>query len=339
MTAPADTVAVVLTHRRRRLATSLVHSLITDEGFSPDRIVLVVDRDGGLEDPALEAALRIFRLPTNGGPAAGFRAGLEAAFDDPAMAYAYLCEDDVGLLGLPVPRVASLRAAVEEHQATSGTDVGAVVAYGRRFGRRRGTTDPFVPDPDGPRLQHVDVAAWGATLVSRRVVDRGIRPDDLWFFGYEDFDFFLRVRAGGLAVLVDRDSGLAVSASTSTLAGREATLSGQRPDDAMEPWRAYYVARNFFELTRRHGDARWLLWHLAFSARRLQLAATREERRASVVGLLHGLVRRYGRNPRYVRVMGELPSWQDPTEGPGRRSGNRWLGRPTTNGAGDGEGS
>jgi hypothetical protein len=307
-TAPADTVAVVLTHRRRRLATSLVRSLIADEGFPPDRIVLVVDREGGLEDPTLEARVRLIRLETNSGPAAGFRAGLDAAFEDSSVAFAYLCEDDVGLLNLPAPRVGLLRAAVEEHQTTDGIDVGAVVAYGRRFGRRHGTTDPFVPDPDGPRLQHVDVAAWGATLVSRRVFDKGVRPDDLWFFGYEDFDFFLKIRASGLAVVVDRESGLAVSVATSTLAGRDAALSGQRPDDAMESWRAYYVARNFFELARRHGDRRWLLWHLVYSVRRLQLATTWPERRATIVGLSHGLIHRYGRHPRYVRVMGELPS-------------------------------
>jgi hypothetical protein len=279
---------------------------MADEGFPPDRIVLVVDRDGGLEDPALAASVRVIRLEANLGPAAGFRAGLQAAFVDPAVAFAYLCEDDVGLLGLPSPRVGSVRAAVDDYGATGGT-VGAVVAYGRRFGRRRGTTDPFVPDPEGPRLQQVDVAAWGATLVSRRVLDEGVRPDDVWFFGYEDFDFFLKVRARGLAVLVDRDSGLAISAATSTLAGRNAALSGERPDDAMEPWRAYYVARNFFELARRHGDRRWLFWHLAYSVRRLQLATTSSERRALLIGLSHGLVHHYGRNSRFVRAVGELP--------------------------------
>jgi hypothetical protein len=308
MRAPSDVVAVVLTHRRRRLATTLVRSLIDTEGFPPDRIVLVVDREGGLEDPELEARVRLIRLETNGGPAAGFRTGLDAAFEDSTVAYAYLCEDDVGLLNLPTPRVGPLCAAIDEHEASGGSAVGAVVAYGRLFSGRGGRTEPFVPDPGGPRLQHVDVAAWGATLVSRRVVDSGLRPDDLWFFAYEDFDFFLRIRASGLAVLVDRDAGLAVAAATSTLAGRDAALSGERPDDAMESWRAYYAARNFFELARRHGDRRWLLWHVVYSARRLQLARNWAERRAMVVGLSHGLLRRYGRHPGYVRMMGEFPS-------------------------------
>jgi hypothetical protein len=319
MNAPSDTVAVVLTHRRPRLATTLVRSLIADEGFPPDHVVLVVDREGGLEDPALEASIRLIWLETNSGPAAGFRAGLDAAFRDPAVSYAYLCEDDVGLLGLPVPRVASVRAAVEQHQSATGVDVGAVVAYGRRFARRGAKTDPFLPDPGGPRLQHVDVAAWGASLVSRRVAEVGVRPDDLWFFGYEDFDFFLRMQKVGLDVLVDRDSALAVAAATSTLAGREAALSGERPDDAMEPWRAYYVARNFFELARRHGHRSWLLWHLAYSARRVQLATTWPERRATLIGLSHGLLRHYGRHSRYVRSLGELSSGEA-RHSPGRAS-------------------
>jgi hypothetical protein len=316
-------VAVVLTHRRRRLATALVRSLIADEGFPPDRIVLVVDREGGLDEPDLEASVRLIRLETNSGPAAGFRAGLDAAFENPDVTFAYLCEDDVGLLGLPAPRVASVRAAVEEHEATGGASVGAVVAYGRRFGRRRGTTDPFVPDPSGPRLQQVDVAAWGATLVGRRVVDAGVRPDDLWFFAYEDFDFFLRIRTEGLAVLVDRDSALAVAAATSTLAGRDAAQSGERPDDAMEPWRAYYVARNFFELARRHGDRSWLMWHMVYSARRVQLATTWSERRATLIGLSHGLIKHYGRHPRYVRAVGELPGREAARNGPAEMSRTR----------------
>ena len=305
--APDDTIAVVLTHRRRRLATELVRSLLSDEGFPPERVVLVVDRDGGLEDRELEAAIRVIRLAVNSGPAAGFRAGLDAAFADPTVSFAYLCEDDVGLMGLPVPRVADLRAEVEAYERRSGRRTGAVLAYGRRFGWRGGATAPFLPDPAGPRLQPVDVGSWGALLVSRRVHDAGLRPDDYWFFAYEDFDYFLQISRTGLAVLVDRDSGLATAASTSTLAGRDAALRDERPDDRDEPWRAYYVARNMFELARRYGDRRWIAWHLAYSVRRFQLASSWAERRALLAGLRDGVLRRSGRDNRYVRTLGELP--------------------------------
>jgi hypothetical protein len=240
---------------------------------------------------------------------------MAAAFEDPTVAFAYVCEDDAGLLDLPVPRLATLRSAVREHESRGAPPVGAVVAYGRRFGKRPGTTDPFLPDPAGPPLQPVDVAAWGATLVSRRVHDAGVRPDDAWFFGYEDFDFFLKIADRGLAVLVHRDSARAAAAATSTLTGRDAALRGERPDDAQEPWRAYYVARNFFELSRRYGNWRWLVWHLIFSVRRMQLAGTWVERRATLVGLAHGLGRRSGRHRRYVRAIGELSAPVTPAEG------------------------
>jgi hypothetical protein len=304
---PDDTVAVVVTHRRRRLATTLVHSLLLDEGFRPDQVTLVIDRDGGLESPSLEAAVRVVRLAVSSGPAAGFRAGLDASFADPSVRYAYLCEDDVGLMGLPVPRVADLRAEVDAYERRTGCRVGAVLAYGRRFGRRRGTTAPFVPDPDGPRLQPVDVGPWGAVLVSRRVHDAGIRPDDHWFFAYEDFDYYLRTSQAGLDVLIDRDSGLATAAATTTLAGRNAVFRAERPDDTVEPWRAYYVARNMFELARRYGDSRWVAWHLIYSGRRFQLASSWAERRALLIGLRDGVLCRSGRDERFVRVLNELP--------------------------------
>ena len=242
----------------------------------------------------------MIRLPGNSGPAGGFRSGLLRAFEDPSTTWAYLCEDDVGLFGLPVPRVARLLHLVDEHQ---GQPVGAVVAYGRRF-VGRGHSVNVVPDESGPPLVPVDVAAWGATLVNRAVVERGVLPSPEWFFGYEDFDFFCRVRAAGLAVLLDSESARA-AATGQTLKGREVALSGDRPTDADEPWRAYYVARNFFHLTRAYGSRDWAAWHLAYSARRLQHAPSNAERVAILHGLLDGFRGRLGQHPRYVRTAGE----------------------------------
>ncbi len=57
------------------------------------------------------------RLPSNTGPAGGFRRGLIEAFADPTTRWAYLCEDDMVLLHLPTPRVAGLLARVEDRNA------------------------------------------------------------------------------------------------------------------------------------------------------------------------------------------------------------------------------
>jgi GT2 family glycosyltransferase len=289
----AGVAAVVLTHRRPRLATRTVRLLLEDEGFAPHQVVLVVDRDGGLDDPELEAQLRVIRLEDNLGPAAGFRAGLLDACADPEVRWVYLVEDDACLLGGPAPRVPGLLSEVDG--AT-----GAVVVSGRCFGRRGDRTRVLEPDRHGPRLQAVDVAAWGMTLLHRGVVDAGVLPDDSWFFGYEDFDFFLRLRAAGFQVRVDRDSAYVVADS-------EQRAAAERPAFGQEPWRAYYVARNTFELVRRHGRPSWHAWHLVHSVRRAQLGDL-ATKRAIGRGWWDGLRRRSGRHDGFVRTVGERPS-------------------------------
>jgi len=296
--------AVVLTHMRPRLAGDVTRALLEVEGLPPEQVVVVVNGVGGLDDPALESSVRMLRLPTNSGPAGGFRAGLLEAFADPATTWAYLCEDDIGLFSLPAPRLASLLARLRALPPTP-SPVGAVAAYGRRFVGRGGHTVNVVPAPGSPEdLGPVDVSCWGATLVSRAVVDAGVLPDADWYFGYEDFDFFCRVRAAGFCVLVDAVAAAKV-ADEQTTAGRASALQARRPVDADEAWRAYYVARNYFALARRHGTWRWVAWHLAYSARRLQLAHGRQERSAILHGLWDGARGRLGDNPRYRRRLGE----------------------------------
>ncbi len=307
---PEGLVAVVLTHMRPRLAGDVVRSLLEVEGLPPDRVVVVVNGDGGLDDPGLEARVRTVRLPRNLGPAGGFRAGMEEAFADPATAWAYLCEDDIGLFTLPAPRIADLVDRVGR-DAPVGPPVGAVVAYGRRFvGRGAHTENVFPVEGATDGFTPVDVASWGATLVARRVFDAGVLPDDEWFFGLEDFDFFCRVRAAGLGVLMDDRAARAV-AGQQTLAGRDSAFAAARPKDADEAWRAYYHARNSVALARRHGRPSWYAWHLAYSARHLQHARSREERAAIVHGLWDGARGRLGEHPDFVRRVGEYGSSGD----------------------------
>ena len=303
-TAPPGVEAVVLTHMRPRLAGDAVRSLMEDEGLAPERITVVVNPPGGLDDAALEHAVRMVRLEDNLGPAGGFHRAITEAFADPATSWAYVCEDDLTLLHLPPGRLSGLLERVAQATPALGP-IGAVVAFGRRFVARSGHACNVVPARGAAgELAPVDVSTWGATLVSRAVFEAGVLPDPELFFGFEDFDFFSRVRAAGFAVAVDVESARRV-AHRQTSAGRDADLRGERPVDAEEPWRSYYFARNFFALARRHGRPSWFAWHLLYSLRRLQLAGGRAERVAIVHGLLDGARGRLGRHPRYVRQLGE----------------------------------
>jgi hypothetical protein len=185
--------------------------------------------------------------------------------------------------------------------------VGAVVAFGRDFVGRGSHAVNSLPAPGtAGDLAPTDMGSWGATVLSREVFDAGVVPDVEWYFGLEDFDFYCRVREAGYEVLVDGVAARSVL-DQQTDAGRDAALGNRRPLDADEPWRAYYHARNSFELARRHGDWSWHGWHLAYSARRLQRATSGAERTAILHGLWDGVRGRLGENARYRRRVGELP--------------------------------
>lgn len=283
----SDVRAMVLTYRRPREATRTVRHLVEVEGFEPRDVLLVVNAEGGLDDESLASEVELLVLQENSGPAGGFRAGLEHLSALDGVAWVYVCEDDAGELSLPAPRVTALRELADEW-IESGHRPGAIVAYGRRLDRRTGLTIPHDPDPHGPRLQPTDVAAWGSTLISVDALRRGVLPDPAWFFGYEDFDFFLRLRATGYEVLLDRDSALDV---------RCERLHGHGSVGEVAAWRSYYAARNFLELRRRHGHLGWTVVHVLKSVRRAQLSRSRATRRSIARGLVDGFRRRLGRDP------------------------------------------
>jgi GT2 family glycosyltransferase len=303
--APDGVTAVVLTYKRPVLAGDVVRSLLETEALPPDRVVVVVNGEGGLDDPDLEARVRMVRLSRNTGPAGGFRAGLVEAFEDPTTSWAYLCEDDVGLFALPAPRLSEVMSRIAG-RGDRHPPLGAVVAYGRSFVGRGAHTVNIVPPSESPQgFTGVDVACWGATLVSRSVVDAGVLPDAAWFFGLEDVDFFCRMRDAGFEVLVDEVAARRVAAQQ-TSQGREEAHRTHRPTDHDEAWRAYYHSRNSFAVARRHGTPSWLVWHLAYSVRHLQAAPTRAHRRAILHGLWDGARGRMGEHPRYGRRLGEF---------------------------------
>ena len=150
---------------------------------------------------------------------------------------------------------------------------------------RTGRTHRLEASSSGARLQEADFGPWWGALLSRRVVDEGVLPDENMFWWAEDLEFWVRVRAAGFRVLVDR---------VSHEAARHKASSG-------EPWCGYYMARNQFYLRRRHGNIRWTILHVFKTARRFQLAPSRTHRVAILRGFADGLLGRTGRNTEFSR--------------------------------------
>jgi GT2 family glycosyltransferase len=150
---------------------------------------------------------------------------------------------------------------------------------------RTGQTSSHEVDSSEEPLQACDYGGFAGSLLSRRVVDAGVLPDERMFWGAADLEFWLRVRAAGFRILVD------------AAAHRASTDKGS----SGESWCGYYIARNGFHLGRRYGSPRWILLHLVKTVRRFQLAPSTAHRIAIARGLVDGIRGRTGRNPEFAR--------------------------------------
>jgi GT2 family glycosyltransferase len=283
----ASVVAVVLTYRRPQWASQVVSDLLGSEGLDPSQVVLVVNGEGGLDDRELEKTIEVLSLPQNVGPAGAFGQAMKYARETSPAPWIYLCEDDqTAYHRLPSPRLRNLIDEVERFERdVPGLPIGAVLASGRSVDMRTGRTHRLGVPPSGARLHEADFGPWWGALLSRRVVDEGLYPDENMFWWGEDLEFWLRVRAAGFRVLVDR---------ASHRTARNKASSG-------EPWCGYYMARNQFYLRRRYGNFRWTFLHVLKTARRFQLATSRAHRVAIVRGFADGLLGRTGRNTEFSR--------------------------------------
>ena len=289
---PTDAAALVLTHRRPRLCTRLVRHLVEVEGFPPERVVVVVNGQGGLSDEALARAVDVLRLPSNQGPAGGFKVGMEHVLSSLQCRWVYVCEDDLPIEHMNAPRVAGLVEDMDR-LSSSGPPIGAATAWGRRQDPRTGASVAHEVAP-GMRYEDIDVAGWGATLLSTAVAKAGILPDERLFFGYEDWDFLIRLRRAGFRLVIDNQ------ALKSDVYGRRRAFIRSQELHAVT-WRGYYDVRNYMLVARRYGDWRWVKEHLRTVARLLRRARTWRRRVAIVAGLIDGARGKAGLNARYVR--------------------------------------
>jgi GT2 family glycosyltransferase len=278
-------IAVVLTYRRPHGASQVVSDLLGTEGLDPSQVVLVINGEGGLDDSDLEKSIDVLSLPRNLGPAGGFAHALRYALDASPASWIYLCEDDQANNRLPSPRLRSLIQEVERFEReVPGPPVGAVLASGRTVDMRTGRTHSLAVGSSG-RFQEADYGPWWGALLARKVVSRGLFPDENMFWWAEDLEFWLRVRTAGFRVLVD-------------LVGHKAA---RNKGSSGEPWCGYYMARNQFYLRQRHGNFRWTILHVLKTVRRFQLAPSRAHRVAIARGFADGLRGRTGKNAAFSR--------------------------------------
>ncbi len=250
----ANLTAIVVTYRRPDVLADTLDRLAGQT--RPPHSTIVVDND-----PAESA-----RTVVNGRPhvrylAAGDNLGPSGAI---SLAMAPLADtadaDDLVLLvddGDPPPDTDSIEQVLDAiaNARAQGWRCGGAGLAGARFAPSRAAF-VRVADVDLHGTVGVDYIGGGQCAIYRVEAIRTAGAFDTgFFFGFDDADFGLRLRAAGWALVVPGGYW----AQLRSRRGRAGKVSG-RSAAPIAPWRQFYSARNTVHLARRHGNRRgWLV--------------------------------------------------------------------------------
>jgi GT2 family glycosyltransferase len=211
----------------------------------PPEYILVVDNGG--EPETLEVVssfppdrVGYHRMPRNAGPAGAAAHAIptlvEAGFD-----WIYCGDDDDP--PLTVDTIERLMRVASEGEGP----IGAVGAIGFPWDYKRGKKiRRFALPMRG--IFYVDVVGGGRQLIvsSQAVARVGVPNADL-FFGFEDYEYCLRIRKGGFRIAIDSRLGREYAPLISSRHVDQWYLRG-RPRS--EIWRQYYNTRNYIFMMR-----------------------------------------------------------------------------------------
>jgi rhamnopyranosyl-N-acetylglucosaminyl-diphospho-decaprenol beta-1,3/1,4-galactofuranosyltransferase len=246
-----ETVAVVVvTYNRADLLGRMLDGLaaqthepdavIVVDNASTDHTRAVLDADRGLD-------LQRLHLEVNTGGSGGFRAGVEAAYDQ-GHDRIWLMDDDV----VPAPDCLAVLMAQDEaclmavREDTRGhlvekaaTDFDLSRPWSMRP-KRASVETTYGERSAMPERVEIDAVAFEGFLVRREVVAAVGLPDDSFFIFYDDVDFAFRARRAGFRIWAVRDAVLV----------RQLDFDQRY---ALETWKGYYMYRNLFAVHFRYG--------------------------------------------------------------------------------------
>jgi rhamnopyranosyl-N-acetylglucosaminyl-diphospho-decaprenol beta-1,3/1,4-galactofuranosyltransferase len=242
---------VVVTYNRADLLGRMLDGLAA-QTHQPDAVIVVdnasVDHTRDVLDAHAGLGLQRIHLETNTGGAGGFRAGVQAAYDQ-GFDRVWLMDDDV----VPAPDCLALLMAEDEACLMSvreDTDGHLVEKAATEFDLthpwsvhpKRGTVQSAYGSRTAmpPRVQIENIAFEGF-LVRREVLEAVGLPDASFFIFYDDVDFALRARRAGYRIWAVRDAVLV----------RQLDFNQQH---ALDTWKGFYMYRNLFAVHFRYGE-------------------------------------------------------------------------------------
>ena len=230
----------------RRDETTLSATALLQQTRPPDSLLVV--NNGPVGDVAHLANLprvRVVDVGDNVGPAGGWAIAIEdvlgRAADDDWLLFA---DDEIP------PRTQETVAnllSFGEAQSALDPSLGGVGLVGGRFDAQRGRVSR-IADDQLPGPIDVDTFGGGHWPLLRIGAIRNVElPDARLFFGFEELEYFLKIRAAGSRLIADGDRWRELRAA----AGRTGVTTAQLRGATLPPWRAYYSTRNEIVIAKR----------------------------------------------------------------------------------------
>lgn len=230
--------AFIITYERSDILADTLQKIL-DQSYPP-QVILVVDNSETKFTESLvsrmdNSGITYLRVGHNSGPAGAAKIGLEEltkqGFD-----WIYWGDDND-----PPPNKSIFKDLflILEKQK----NVGIIGAVGGMFNRTTGRTRGF-RNKELTKIVEADYIAGGKSMiVNSEVVKRNILPTEKLFFGFEELDFCLKVKAAGFRVIFDGEN---------VKNGREANGNsdpnykwrGKSFGNHDGVWRQYYSLRN-----------------------------------------------------------------------------------------------
>ena len=284
--------AFMVTFHRSEATGRAVEALL-QQSRPPDTLLVV--NNGPVGDVAHLAELpgvRVLDAGDNVGPAGGWALAIDdvlrrAADDD----WMLIADDDT-----PPPSADTVAdiIAFGNSQRALDPSVAGVGLVGGLYDRRRGQV-ARIADEQLHGAVDVDTLGGGHWPLLHVGSIRNVElPDARLFFGFEELEYFLKVRGAGLRLVTDGDQWKALRERANRTNVARADMRGA----VLTPWRAYYSTRNEVVIGRRNAT-RIGVWRavergLARTARSLGRRDI-SSARANAIGTFDGCFGRLGR--------------------------------------------
>lgn len=244
--------AFIMTYERPRELKQTIQKLIKQS--LPPEYLLVIDNSTSTETQEMMEELTsptigFYKMGYNAGPAGAAKMGLEKLA---SMGFDWIYwgdDDDPPQDDLEIEYLFGGIIYLQE----KGIQAGMIGGKGGRFNTLTGRIKSLSNQQlrEGPCVEVDSVPGGHSMLVNSEVVKAGVLPDEKLFFGFEEFDFCLRIKSNGFKIFIRTEKWLKERVKTGNT-DPHYRWKGSSFGKTEKVWRGYYSTRNLLEIYRKN---------------------------------------------------------------------------------------